>query len=102
VNAAAGPSGASSTPRGRRMRTWPVTPAAALASSFGGVPTCRAASSASGVSVGPALGTAMRRRQEPQHGCGGDVGPLRLGIMPGLRDHDDLRVHGLRDPGRLS
>jgi hypothetical protein len=43
----------------------------------------------------------MHRGQEAQHGVGGDVEPLRLRIVPGLRHHDHLRARGPRDPGHL-
>lgn len=44
----------------------------------------------------------MHCGQEPQDRAGSDVGPLRLGIVPGLSHHHDLRAQDLRDPVRLS
>lgn len=58
----------------------------------------RPASSTTRAVVSPALGTAARRLQETQDGAGSDIGPLRLGIVPGLGHHDNLAAQGPRDP----
>src|SRR6185437_14319522 len=42
--------------------------------------------------TGRALATALHRFQEAQDCAGGDAGPLRLRVMPGLGHHDNLRV----------
>ena len=49
----------------------------------------------------PALGTALDRFQEAQDCAGGDAGPLRLRVMPGVGHHDDLRAKGAGDPVAL-
>src|ERR1022692_4300930 len=65
------------------------------------VSSTRLVSSAVWVLMRPALGTARHRLQEALDGAGGDVGSLRLRVVPGFGHHDDLCMQGAADPVSL-
>src|ERR1700692_3039541 len=59
----------------------------------------RSPSSTTRVCVSPALGTVAEGGEKAEDGGRGDVGLLRLRVMPGLGDDDGFAMEHLGDPG---